>query len=306
MDKATINSDGYGGQKSSTYQCLVLDWPNGIYFLHLSPGISVRTKFSENRPKSKHQTLQRGLFTVLPETSRAGDTGTDGHGDRARRAHIIHCYIRYPRRPGEVLKWCKSEDHWQYFSTDYQHQTYLSLVHSSARFFRYLMGTTMWWQVTSTRYWCIPCYLCLRVIELPNCADFPSTMSPRTILSLATFGFLALNSAFSTSVTGHNVFESKILANHTLRYVNDSGICETTPGVHQVSGYLDIGKNQSMVRLYWFYKSSRRLDWGFLQWFWFFEARNSPETAPFTLWSKDSRFLMQLHSSIDVIPSIFQ
>ena len=127
-------------------------------------------------------------------------------------------------------------------------------------------------------------------------------MSLRTVLSLATLSFLALNSVSSTSVTGYNVFESKILVNHTLRYVNDSGICETTPGVHQVSGYLDIGKNQSMVRLYWCYRSSRRLYRGFLQWFWFFEARNSPEKAPFTLWSKDSRFLMQLHSSIDVIP----
>jgi hypothetical protein len=33
-----------------------------------------------------------------------------------------------------------------------------------------------------------------------------------------------------------------------LRYVKDSGICETTPGVHQVSGYVDIGKNMSVVR----------------------------------------------------------
>ncbi|KAG6380284.1 Alpha/Beta hydrolase protein [Boletus reticuloceps] len=50
-----------------------------------------------------------------------------------------------------------------------------------------------------------------------------------------------------------------------LRYVANSGICETTPGVTQYSGYIDVGTNMSM-------------------WFWFFEARNSPETAPFTLW----------------------
>ena len=32
-----------------------------------------------------------------------------------------------------------------------------------------------------------------------------------------------------------------------LRYVENSGICETTPDVHTVSGYIDIAKNQSLV-----------------------------------------------------------
>ncbi|KAI0708404.1 alpha/beta-hydrolase [Earliella scabrosa] len=50
-----------------------------------------------------------------------------------------------------------------------------------------------------------------------------------------------------------------------LRYIRNSGVCETTPGVNQMSGYIDVGTNMSM-------------------WFWFFEARESPETAPFTLW----------------------
>jgi len=50
-----------------------------------------------------------------------------------------------------------------------------------------------------------------------------------------------------------------------LRYVQNSGVCETTPGVNQVSGYVDVGQNQSM-------------------WFWFFEARENPENAPFTIW----------------------
>ncbi|KDR67990.1 hypothetical protein GALMADRAFT_161293 [Galerina marginata CBS 339.88] len=51
----------------------------------------------------------------------------------------------------------------------------------------------------------------------------------------------------------------------SLRFVSDSGICETTPGVHQKSGYIDVGTNMSM-------------------WFWFFESREKPEKAPFTLW----------------------
>ncbi|KJA22564.1 hypothetical protein HYPSUDRAFT_67027 [Hypholoma sublateritium FD-334 SS-4] len=51
----------------------------------------------------------------------------------------------------------------------------------------------------------------------------------------------------------------------SLRFVADSGVCETTPGVHQMSGYIDVGTNMSM-------------------WFWFFESREAPEISPFTLW----------------------
>ncbi|TBU33355.1 serine carboxypeptidase [Dichomitus squalens] len=50
-----------------------------------------------------------------------------------------------------------------------------------------------------------------------------------------------------------------------LRLVENSGECETIPGVNQASGYADIDANNSM-------------------WFWFFEAREHPETAPLTLW----------------------
>ncbi|KAL9110061.1 MAG: hypothetical protein Q9227_005400 [Pyrenula ochraceoflavens] len=50
-----------------------------------------------------------------------------------------------------------------------------------------------------------------------------------------------------------------------LQFVTNSGICETTPGVNQYSGYLSVGSNMNM-------------------WFWFFEARNSPTTAPLATW----------------------
>ncbi|KAF9005082.1 alpha/beta-hydrolase [Cyathus striatus] len=50
-----------------------------------------------------------------------------------------------------------------------------------------------------------------------------------------------------------------------LTFVSDSGVCETTPGVHQVSGYISITEDTFM-------------------WFWFFAARNNPDTAPLTLW----------------------
>ncbi|KAJ7590662.1 alpha/beta-hydrolase [Mycena floridula] len=63
----------------------------------------------------------------------------------------------------------------------------------------------------------------------------------------------------------HTKLTSNIVPDVSMRFVADSGVCETTPGVHQMSGYLDIGTNMSM-------------------WFWFFESREAPETAPFTLW----------------------
>ena len=35
----------------------------------------------------------------------------------------------------------------------------------------------------------------------------------------------------------------------SMRFVSNSGVCETTPGVHQMSGYLNVGKNMSMVSI---------------------------------------------------------
>ncbi|KAI0643599.1 serine carboxypeptidase [Trametes meyenii] len=50
-----------------------------------------------------------------------------------------------------------------------------------------------------------------------------------------------------------------------LRVVENSGVCETTPGVYQASGYGDLTSSESI-------------------WFWFFEARNNADTAPLTIW----------------------
>lgn len=44
----------------------------------------------------------------------------------------------------------------------------------------------------------------------------------------------------------HTEFHSSKF-NAGLRYVENSGICETTPGVHTASGYIDIAQNQSLV-----------------------------------------------------------
>ncbi|KAN0107695.1 carboxypeptidase S1 [Russula decolorans] len=50
-----------------------------------------------------------------------------------------------------------------------------------------------------------------------------------------------------------------------LRVVENSGVCETTPGVYQASGYGDLSANKSI-------------------WFWFFAARKNPDKAPLITW----------------------
>ncbi|KAJ7034608.1 alpha/beta-hydrolase [Mycena alexandri] len=61
-----------------------------------------------------------------------------------------------------------------------------------------------------------------------------------------------------------HTFKSDI-TDGALRYVNNSGVCETTPGVHTMSGYVDTSSTMHT-------------------WFWFFAARKAPATAPFTIW----------------------
>ena len=53
----------------------------------------------------------------------------------------------------------------------------------------------------------------------------------------------------------------------TIRYKEPGkdGVCETTKGVNSYSGYIDISPTSHTF-------------------FWFFEARKKPETAPLTLW----------------------
>lgn len=74
------------------------------------------------------------------------------------------------------------------------------------------------------------------------------------------------NKMFKRETKGitYDVFEHAA-TNSTLEIVEDSGICETTPGVKTYSGYLSVGTNMSM-------------------WFWFFEARSNASTAPLALW----------------------
>ncbi|KAJ7650889.1 alpha/beta-hydrolase [Roridomyces roridus] len=91
----------------------------------------------------------------------------------------------------------------------------------------------------------------------------PTMLLSATILAVGC-SLLSLSHASPLAPAKHT-FTSVHQDGVSLRFVNNSGICETTPGVHQMSGYVDIGTGMSM-------------------WFWFFASRTAPETAPFTLW----------------------
>ena len=67
---------------------------------------------------------------------------------------------------------------------------------------------------------------------------------------LATISCAAL--AFANLIPTNAHFDQSPLISNTiingkLRYTANSNICETTPGVNQMSGYITVGKNMSMV-----------------------------------------------------------
>lgn len=54
----------------------------------------------------------------------------------------------------------------------------------------------------------------------------------------------------TTTEAEHVEIQSKAHNATGIRYVKNSGICETTPNVTQISGYIDVGTNMSMVYLW--------------------------------------------------------
>ena len=70
-----------------------------------------------------------------------------------------------------------------------------------------------------------------------------------TLLGLAGTLVQASPSPLTLARRSHDVLESKEQKDTKLRFVRNSGVCETTPGVGQISGYIDTGKNMSTVRL---------------------------------------------------------
>ncbi|KAH8102251.1 alpha/beta-hydrolase [Cristinia sonorae] len=99
--------------------------------------------------------------------------------------------------------------------------------------------------------------------------SLPATAGQIPVVNGVIGGAPPISKADAQSHTSHQVLvETSASFNTTpgkLRVVENSGVCETTPGVYQASGYGDLSANESM-------------------WFWFFEARKNPENAPLVLW----------------------
>lgn len=70
------------------------------------------------------------------------------------------------------------------------------------------------------------------------------------VAGVASAAVHATTRALSTPSRSTGSFKSQIQEDVGLRFVRNSGICETTPGVEQLSGYIDFGTNMSMVRQY--------------------------------------------------------
>jgi hypothetical protein len=61
------------------------------------------------------------------------------------------------------------------------------------------------------------------------------------------------------------------------------GVCETTPGVNSYSGYVSLNESTNMF-------------------FWFFEARHNPATAPLTLWLNGEQIDGQTYTQLTRLP----
>ena len=93
--------------------------------------------------------------------------------------------------------------------------------------------------------------------QLTSCVS-PAEMRHHPFISSVTALVVGAVSVHASSLrdsselrTRQFAFRSQIQNDTNLRYVENSGICETTPGVTQYSGYIDVGKNMSMVSTIW-------------------------------------------------------
>jgi carboxypeptidase D len=77
----------------------------------------------------------------------------------------------------------------------------------------------------------------------------------------------------------HTIFEDDATGG-TMDFVTNSGICETTPGVNQYSGYFSVGSMASFHYMEQWLTNPENQS----MWFWFFEARHNAHSAPLALW----------------------
>jgi len=94
-------------------------------------------------------------------------------------------------------------------------------------------------------------------------------------------GFKLTQSSYEEDGVQHTVVVDEING-CTIDYVKNSGICETTPGVNQYSGYFSVGS-----KTFHFHPIRQKLNLipgNESMWFWFFESRNDPASAPLAVW----------------------
>ena len=84
------------------------------------------------------------------------------------------------------------------------------------------------------------------VLEFPGVGFHHDSMRYQTFIGGLALASLPRTLATDAAPTPHTQFHSSGLR-AGLRYVRDSGVCETTPGVHTASGYIDVAQNQSLV-----------------------------------------------------------
>ena len=100
------------------------------------------------------------------------------------------------------------------------------------------------------------------------CSKFKHTPLVLSFLSIASIVSAVSNfEARQIPANATDVTTIQSPAGVTIRYKEPGkyGVCETTPGVGSYAGYVDLAPDSHTF-------------------FWFFEARNNPATAPLTLW----------------------
>ena len=100
----------------------------------------------------------------------------------------------------------------------------------------------------------------LRTVRLASLAL--STISPASVVEA--FPKVASRQA-PANASGVTTITSPTGAQIRYKQPGEAGVCETTPGVKSYSGYIDLSPTSHTF-------------------FWFFEARHNPSTAPLTLW----------------------